>query len=66
MCENGCFTDISSQGLGPIAPNEMTEGEILKLLISFKSIDVSVPVFAEVRWAQPFERDYKAGLRFLG
>ena len=63
---NGSSTDISSEGLGLMAPYEMTEGEILKLLIPFKALDITVPVFAEVKWVQPFEQDYKAGLRFLG
>jgi hypothetical protein len=63
---NGSSTDISSGGLGLITPYESTKGEILKLLIPFKALDITVPVFAEVMWTQPFEQHYKAGLMFLG
>jgi hypothetical protein len=61
----GSSTDISSNGLGLTDPYKATEGEILKLLIPFKALGISVPVFAEVMWVRPFEHHYKAGLRFL-
>ena len=62
----GSSTDISSSGLGLTSPYKAAEKEILKLLIPFRSLGITVPVFAEVMWVQPFEEHYRAGLRFLG
>jgi hypothetical protein len=57
--------DISSGGISFESDAVLLEGELIKLLIPFGRGDVSIPVFAEVRWAEAEGESYRMGLRFL-
>ena len=62
---SGVGLDISDGGLGLTSKLAFKIGEVLKLSIPLLTSGISLPVFAEVRWAHPINRHFRTGLRFL-
>jgi len=57
--------DISRYGLGLITKHSLTQGNVLKLLIPININNISLPVFAVVKWSEPYKDKFRAGLQFL-
>ena len=60
----GRGADISKYGLGLITEVHLERGDILQVLLPAIG-DITLPVFAEVRWLVPFN-SFRVGLQFLG
>ena len=60
----GRGADISKYGLGLISEVHLEKGDILQVLLPAIG-DITLPVFAEVRWLVPFN-SFRVGLQFLG
>ena len=60
----GRGVDISKYGLGLITEVHLERGDILQVLLPAIG-DITLPVFAEVRWLVPFN-SFRVGLQFLG
>ena len=65
VLRSGSTMDISHGGLGLVTSYRPAEGEVVRLSIPLKDPEVTLPVFAEVIWVEPFNEYYRAGLRFL-
>lgn len=61
----GWGVDISSYGIGAIAPCFFDNGEVLKMHLPAENVTTEVPVFAEVVWAKIENEKCRLGLRFL-
>ena len=59
----GRGVDISKYGLGLISEVQFEKGDILQVLLPAIG-DITLPVFAEVRWSVPFN-SFRVGLQFL-
>ena len=59
----GRGVDISEYGLGLISEVHLEKGDILQVLLPAIG-DITLPVFAEVRWSVPFN-SFRVGLQFL-
>ena len=57
--------DISGYGVGLVTKVSLTQGNVLKLLIPMNIDNVSLPVFAVVKWSEPCKDKFRAGLQFL-
>lgn len=62
----GLVMDISNGGLGLSTNDRLKEGEIVKLFLPLKEMDITVPVMAEVKWSRRATLSCQAGLKFLG
>ena len=57
--------DINSHGLGLLTDYPLVKGTVLRLAIPASVAGTTLPVFAEVAWANPIIDGLRAGLRFL-
>ncbi len=62
---DGLILDISQAGLGLNTDHHLREGEIVKLFLPLRELDISVPVMAEVKWSKRISSTCQSGLRFL-
>ena len=62
---NGNSLDISGSGLGMTADVALETGQVVSLTLPGSKGDLSMPLFAEVRWTHPYEGCFRSGLRFL-
>lgn len=63
--KSGLGVDISPGGMGLTTDYPLKEGDVLKLYLPVAAGHASVPVFTEVIWLRPSDREFRAGLRFL-
>ena len=63
--QNGVGVDISSCGLGMKTKQSLQEGSVLKFYLPMREWKITVPVFAQVRWAKTINDHFRIGLRFL-
>jgi hypothetical protein len=61
----GSTVDISERGICLVVNKPLKEHEVFKIILPLKDIDVKIPVLAMVRWVEPYQRKYKAGLMFI-
>ncbi len=57
--------DISRGGVGIMTESELRKGEVLKLFMPLEGFDLTLPVYAQVMWASPGDKEFRAGIRFL-
>jgi hypothetical protein len=57
--------DISSKGIGILAPCIVDKGDVIKVFLPFSIVKSEMPVFAEVMWSKIEGESCRAGLRFL-
>lgn len=57
--------DISATGLGLETSTLLEQGEVVQLLMPLVGVDVAMPIFAEVCWALPANKNWRVGLAFL-
>jgi len=62
--ETGLGVDISQGGIGLITECLLVEGNLLKLYFPVAETKTSLPVYAQVMWAQPANGKFRAGLSF--
>ena len=62
---SGSTIDISERGICLVVNKPLKEHEVFKVMLPLKDIDVKIPVLAMVRWVEPYQRKYKAGLMFI-
>jgi hypothetical protein len=63
--QNGVGVDISSCGLGMKTGRSVQEGSVLKLYFPIREWEITIPVYAQVRWAKSINDNFRVGLRFL-
>ncbi len=66
MKQNGVGVDISSCGLGMKTKRSLQEGSVLKFYLPMREWEITIPVYAQVRWAKSINDHFRVGLRFLG
>jgi hypothetical protein len=57
--------DISAHGLQILTDHPLKKGMVIRLDLQVSGVEISVPVFAEVAWAMPLDKGFKAGLKYL-
>ena len=57
--------DICANGLKILTDNPLEKGMVVRLSIPMSSLEVPLPVFAEVAWAVAAKNRFRVGLRFL-
>jgi hypothetical protein len=57
--------DISSCGLGMKTKSSLQKGSVLKFYLPMSEWEVTIPVYAQVRWAKSVNDHFRVGLRFL-
>jgi hypothetical protein len=57
--------DISTHGLQILTDYPLKKGMVLRLGLLVSGVEISVPVFAEVAWAMPADKRFRAGLKYL-
>jgi len=62
---NGLGVDVSSYGVGAIAPCFFDSGEVVKVYMPVGNAKTEMPVFAEVIWAKVEDEKCRLGLKFL-
>lgn len=65
VAKKGICIDISSSGLGLVADCQLQKGEVMEVHVPVGVKDVTVKVFAEVRWSAFAGDITRSGLRFL-
>ena len=63
--QNGVGVDISSCGLGMKTKRSLQEGSVLKFYLPMREWEITIPVYAQVRWAKSVNDRFRVGLRFL-
>jgi len=66
MKQNAVGVDISSCGLGMKTKSSLQEGSVLKFDLPIREWEITIPVYAQVRWAKSINDHFRVGLRFLG
>ena len=61
----GSTMDISERGICLVVNKLLKEHEVFKVMLPLKDINVKIPVLAMVRWVEPYQKKYKAGLMFI-
>ena len=62
---SGSTVDVSERGICLVVNKPLKEHQVFKVMLPLKDIDVKIPVLAMVRWVEPYQRKYKAGLMFI-
>ncbi len=62
---DGLILNVSQAGLGLSTDLHLREGEIVKLFLPLKELDITVPVMAQVKWSRRMSSACQSGLRFL-
>ncbi len=62
---SGAGIDISPSGVGLTTGHKLVDGEVVRLYLPLEDLDVSMPVYSEVKWSKPAKGCFRAGLRFL-
>jgi hypothetical protein len=57
--------NICANGLGILTCCMLERGAVVRLGFPLSSLEILLPVFAEVAWAVPANNGFRAGLRFL-
>jgi hypothetical protein len=57
--------DISAYGLQILTNRPLKKGMVVRLDLQVSNVEISVPVFAEVAWAIPADKGFRAGLKYL-
>ena len=57
--------DISAHGLQILTDHPLKKGMVVRLDLQVSGVEISVPVFAEVVWAIPADKGFRAGLKYL-
>jgi hypothetical protein len=57
--------DISAHGLQILTDHPLKKGMVVRLDLQVSGVEISVPVFAEVAWAIPTDKGFRAGLKYL-
>jgi len=63
--QNATGVDISSFGLGMKTKHSLQEGSVLKFYLPMREWEITIPVYAQVRWAKSVNDHFRVGLRFL-
>ena len=63
--QNAIGVDISSCGLGMKTKHSLQEGSVLKFYFPMREMEITIPVYAQVRWAKSVNDHFRVGLRFL-
>ena len=63
--QDGIGVDISSRGIGMKTRHPLQEGSVLKFYLPMREWEITIPVFAQVRWAKSINDHFRVGLRFL-
>ena len=63
--QDGIGVDISSCGIGMKTRHSLKEGSVLKFYLPMREWEITIPVFAQVRWTKPINDHFRIGLRFL-
>ncbi len=65
ISKKGICIDISSSGLGLVSNCHLHKGEVMEVHVPIGVKEVTVRVFAEVRWSAFAGDSARSGLRFL-